>query len=340
MKILLVGPKGPPVGGTTVLFEQLCDYIEDNTETELGVINSAASDIGRSPVNIAGFLIRIFFQVRKYDIAILHASSTSMIPIVTGVLRLSSFLFGKKFGFRGFGGRFPVYWEQQSEWKRRILKHTVLAADQLFFETKESVAFAQTLTDASVHWFPNSRALSKLPEPKTGRVNKFVFISHVKPSKGVRVLLEAAKDLNGIEIDVYGPLQDGITEDEFEDSLVNYRGVLTSDQVQETLTLYDVLLLPTFYAGEGYPGIVLEAYAEGMPVITTNWRCIPEIADDTSAILIEPENAQELRDAILRISADEALADTLRTGASEKAKLFSNDKWGDFFLETATTLVK
>jgi glycosyltransferase involved in cell wall biosynthesis len=338
MKLLLVGPKSPPVGGTTVLFEELCEYIDNKSDVELGVISSSPVSVGRTPFAIALFLLKIFFQVRKYDVTVLHASSTSMVLVTGFVLRIATAVFSKKMAFRGFGGRFPIYWKQQSWLKKALIKRGILAADVLFFETKESVTFVQSLTNAPIKWFPNSRSVNVKPTPRTGPAKKFVFISHVKPSKGIRVLLEAAKTLNNVEIDVYGAMQEGITEQEFDGSLVSYKGELTPEVVQKTLRQYDVLLLPTFYKGEGYPGIILEAYIEAMPIITTRWRCIPEIADESCALLLTPENAQELGQAIKTLSKNQELVDRLRVGSAEKALSFSSDKWGGYFLETLKAL--
>ena len=339
MKILLVGPKGPPVGGTTVLFEQLCGALDSQSDIHVSVINSAASGIGRSPLSVMRFLFRVLMQSRHHDVTVLHASSTSMIPIVGGVLRLSALIFGTRWGFRSFGGRFPVYWREQSAMARTILKLSLLKADQLFFETRESVEFVSQLTDSPVDWFPNSRVLEKTPELRSGPAQRFVFVSHVKPSKGVRILFEAVKGLSGIEVDVYGPLSEGLSASEFENSIVNYKGELASEDVPGVLAGSDVLLLPTFYSGEGYPGIILEAYAAGLPVITTNWRCIPEIADDSCAMLVEPKNAEQLRDAMAKISSDVALADKLRQGAARQAAEFSSSKWDRFFCEKVRRLV-
>ena len=41
----------------------------------------------------------------------------------------------------------------------------------------------------------------------------------------------------------------------------------------ERLWEYDCLVLPTFHPGEGYPGVIAEAFVHEIPVITTiGWR--------------------------------------------------------------------
>jgi glycosyltransferase involved in cell wall biosynthesis len=58
-------------------------------------------------------------------------------------------------------------------------------------------------------------------------------------------------------------------------------------------------MLPTFYKGEGYPGIIIEAYSLGIPVIATTLQGIQEITDKyQTGILVEPKNAHGLVAAI------------------------------------------
>ncbi|MDO6461308.1 glycosyltransferase family 4 protein [Granulosicoccaceae sp. 1_MG-2023] len=340
MKLLLVGPKSPPVGGTTVLFDQLCDYLDTADGVELTVLNTSPQAVGRSPLAVARFLWRVFRAVRHHDEVVLHASSTMMVLIVSLVLRVACGLYRKPWAFRNFGGRFPAYWASQSAPARWLLRHTLLRADQLFFETRESVEFVSKLTDRPVDWFPNSRVLPPAPVLRQGPARRFVFISHVKPSKGVRVIIEAAKGLTDLSFDIYGPLGDGMSEAEFAGSNVNYGGTLKAEEVIPVLSSHDVLLLPTFYEGEGYPGIILEAFAAGVPVITTDWRCIPELTNADCAILVEPESVSGLREAIETLAADAARMQTMRRHALARAGEFANDTWDAYFLEKMRELLQ
>ena len=64
--------------------------------------------------------------------------------------------------------------------------------------------------------------------------------------------------------------------------------------------IYDVLILPTYHEGEGYPGIILEAFSLGLPVISTNWNSIPEIVKhNENGLLVPIKDVDSLIKAIL-----------------------------------------
>ena len=112
-------------------------------------------------------------------------------------------------------------------------------------------------------------------------------------------MIEAAKQLDdSYTIDIYGP----ITEPEL--SYLKdepcYKGILKgAEVVMKTLSTYDVVVLPTYYEGEGYPGVIVEAYSLSMPVISTNWQAIPEIIEDgDTGLLIKPHSIDSLVEAI------------------------------------------
>ena len=57
---------------------------------------------------------------------------------------------------------------------------------------------------------------------------------------------------------------------------VKYHGVIDGQLKQEFLNNADILILPTYYKIEGQPICIIEALSFGMPVITTDYRGIPE----------------------------------------------------------------
>jgi glycosyltransferase involved in cell wall biosynthesis len=114
---------------------------------------------------------------------------------------------------------------------------------------------------------------------------------------------------------------------------------LPFEKVQQTLSKYDVLLLPTFYAGEGYPGAIIEAYSCGIPVIATAWRSIPEIVHKNSGILIPPHSSAALANAIDRLSDDAALYRSLSNGALAARDQFSSGHWQEQFVTLCERLV-
>ncbi|MBM4132435.1 MAG: glycosyltransferase family 4 protein [Nitrospira sp.] len=84
-----------------------------------------------------------------------------------------------------------------------------------------------------------------------------------------------------------------------------------------------VFVFPSIYEGFGMP--VLEAMACGAPVITSSTTSLPEVAGD-AALLIDPENAEVLGDALQRVLEDAALRKTLRTKGFERVKDFTWDR--------------
>ena len=67
---------------------------------------------------------------------------------------------------------------------------------------------------------------------------------------------------------------------------------------------------------------LLEAMACGTPVITSNTSSMPEIGGD-DAILVNPENSEEITQMMLRLESDELFYNKQKEIGLERAKLFS-----------------
>ncbi len=82
-------------------------------------------------------------------------------------------------------------------------------------------------------------------------------------------------------------------------------GAKDQKEVSEALQSANVFVLPCTVeknsAMDGIPVALMEAMAMELPVISTSISGIPELIKDGAGILVEPENAKQLSEAILRV---------------------------------------
>lgn len=154
---------------------------------------------------------------------------------------------------------------------------------------------------------PNFREAT--PKPKyseDSKVLRIVFMARINKMKGLDTIAQIAQRLNNnITIDFYGPIHDA---DEYyfkselinRYSFINYRGVLQPEQIYPTLSKYDVMLFPTHYFTEGFPGSIMDAYRSAVPVIATKWKHAHEfIINGESGFIVSFEDPTDEMIAII-----------------------------------------
>ena len=112
-------------------------------------------------------------------------------------------------------------------------------------------------------------------------------------------------------------------------------GSVSVDDLRLLYSHADAFVFPSRYEGFGLP--VLEAMACGAPVITSNTTALPEVAGD-AAVLVNPEDTDELADAITRVAQDESLRTALRARGFERAREFTWERTAARTLEVYRTL--
>lgn len=138
------------------------------------------------------------------------------------------------------------------------------------------------------------------PDPGPGSDSRagLLFVGRLAPEKGIPVLLEAARIVPGIvRVAGTGPL---IRMAEQADAAgdVAYLGSLARSSVVEQLRQSIALVLPSVWF-EGFPLVVLEAFASGTPVIASRIGSLAEVIEDgRTGLLAEPHDAADLADKI------------------------------------------
>lgn len=136
-------------------------------------------------------------------------------------------------------------------------------------------------------------------EHDTGKL-RFVFVSRIMAEKGCGYILDSIGILNReglgdrFSVDFFGNVDDSFKDEFFRriGYLDNacYKGFLdlkTSAGYGE-LSGYDMMLFPTYWRGEGFAGIFIDAFIAGLPVIASDWSCNKEILKEGSTALFVP----------------------------------------------------
>ncbi len=95
-------------------------------------------------------------------------------------------------------------------------------------------------------------------------------------------------------------------------------------------------LYPSFYEGFGLP--ILEAMQCGTPVITSDATAMPEVAGD-AALLVNPNEPKELKNAMHEVYRDEQLRESLIQKGFEQVEKFSWKKTAQQFLRNLEKVV-
>ena len=104
---------------------------------------------------------------------------------------------------------------------------------------------------------------------------------------------------------------------------VHFPGYLPDAAVAALMEKALFFAFPSLFEGFGLP--VLEAQTTGVAVMCAKNSALPEIAGD-AALLVDPENVDEIAAAMLRLSQDEALRQELIAKGYENIKRFSWEK--------------
>ncbi len=158
-----------------------------------------------------------------------------------------------------------------------------------------------------------------------------LYVGNIKPHKNLVRLIEAFDGLRregfdglklliiGDEITKWPALRRAVHKYKLHKH-VRFLGFQSDETLAVLYRLAAVFVFPSLYEGFGLPP--LEAMASGTPVVTSNLSSLPEVAGD-AALLVDPYDADAIRDAIRRVLTEPALREDLRRKGLARAKQFS-----------------
>jgi glycosyltransferase involved in cell wall biosynthesis len=110
-------------------------------------------------------------------------------------------------------------------------------------------------------------------------------------------------------------------------SRVTFHGAVDHASVLQLLLEAELFCYPTS-ASEGFPKVVLEALACGLPVVTTHVSVLPYLVDGCG-VLLDTVTPKALADAVCTCLAEPDRYYAMSARATERAREFSLERWRD-----------
>lgn len=188
--------------------------------------------------------------------------------------------------------------------------------------------FATSLRKAEIE--PNSPR--ELPENGTF---KLIIVCRQEERKGTDIVIDSLpavlKTLPNVTLDVVGggsklePFQKQAIRLKVDDR-IRFHGKVVHDNVIKLLKQAHIFCYPTS-ASEGFPKVVLEAMATGLPVITTPVSVLSQLIGESTGILLDKPEPSTLARTIVELCSDGARYRKLSANAIEKAREFTLESW-------------
>ena len=157
---------------------------------------------------------------------------------------------------------------------------------------------------------------------------ELVFVGSIEPRKGLHFLIEAlGKVKEDFHLSIAGSF---VGHEEYYEKLINlakinhiqnkisFLGRISDEEKEALLNKAYTFVFPT--QNEGCCNAIVEAIACGCPIISSDRAFNADICDHTNSLLVDPDNVDEIRNAILRVKEDNNLRQSLGEGSLRKSK--------------------
>lgn len=171
--------------------------------------------------------------------------------------------------------------------------------------------------------------------------NYFVFVGTLSPRKNILGLMkafEAFKSETGSNMNLLIVGHSMYKTDElhgYKNTIssgkdIVFTGRLEDHQLNNVLASSLALVFVPFFEGFGIPAI--EAMQCEVPVIASNVTSVPEVVGD-AALLVDPENTNEIKNALILMAADENLRKELIRKGKIRKEIFTWEKTASLLWE-------
>lgn len=312
---------------TRTIYDTLMKYLSKDKY----FINYTDTSFGVSQIQKASNYLKGLFNWITSSIVILLPAQKA-IKYVLPIFYYMNIIFKKEIHFIAIGGWLSGFLEKNIQYKKYFRR-----VNFIYVQTESLKKSLEQQGLENVVYFPNFRVYKNtdIQIHEVKRITKIVFFSRVMEEKGIELAVNALKEINknlGVEIElhIYGPIVENY-KGKFEILLdgmptTHYKGVLEPDEILSTLSQYDLMVFPTYYSGEGFPGTLLDALSAGVPVIASDWKYNSEIINDGyTGLIFRNKDKQDLTKKIKKLISRPDLVNNMKKNCLVEAEKYTEE---------------
>ncbi len=163
-------------------------------------------------------------------------------------------------------------------------------------------------------------------QPRPSERPYVLFLGTIEPRKNIDTLLDAwqaSRLRDDFDLVIAGSTgwssEKTLARLALRPASVRYAGYVPEDEMPGLTAGATAFIYPSLYEGFGFP--VAQAMAAGVPVITSNNSCLPEIAGE-GALFVDPLSAADIQAALEKLLTSPSLQKELRTAGVAQAQRY------------------
>ncbi|MEX1268587.1 MAG: glycosyltransferase family 4 protein [Balneolaceae bacterium] len=348
--LILIGPKTGIQGGGTVSFNHLLDELGRREVAYHCIDMPGGNYTFLRALYVLKYIFIFFKTIRRESVISLHASENSAL-VYTLILDIFCRFTNSRLIVRVFGGHHLDYLSRRNRFLRRRVvqsyrRHTLLLQTQGMLQRAR-----KEFKISNVAWFPTSRPSVKPKNRETFNTRdtlQLLYLGQIRPEKGIDDLINLAKEIEKhaleIRISIYGQVMDDDLMKQVQaqnPKVIEYCGMLDPEEVYDVIKKSDMILIPSKFKREGYPGALIEALNVHVPFIATGHHLyIRElVTEGKEGYFYDMDHPEQLWEIVSNINNNRNRLLELHDHIASRKITFTSDYWnGEYFLKLVERL--
>lgn len=294
LKVLLISPTPPPAGGIATWTKRYSQsemarkhtvHIANSAITGARIDNLEKKTIVHEIKRFISIYCSVKNKLKKVNFDIVHINSAcSTFGMIRDYLLLQKAKKGKS--------KVIVHFHCDTSYMVRgiisgyLFREICRSTDHIFCLNSASEKHIQYISGKSSSKIPNFIELNRIRKKQISeRIETIIYVGHVTKQKGCIDLISIAEKMPTNNFLIVGK-----ESEEFKSMAktqnIQMFGEVAKEDVERLMQTADLLLFPTYT--EGFPNVILEAMACGLPIISTPVGAIPDMVENSGGILVHP----------------------------------------------------